>query len=249
MVAAGHWHFTGGGPSLNGIPLSNTAGWALVALVIMVALVRLPERSPRLVDDRVPIVLFLWTYASSVLGAAAFFHRPGAALAGGVAMGIPVALLVRSRQLSAGPVREVLTVLTVAGPDAAWTLTVQSASNVRPARRPPQLPRGASTAERDSVLLALRDEAHRAGPCLAASAGQIAVPNVEFVVLDDDSSDATVELVASALGGDTRLRLIRGHGDPPPGSRQAMGLRPPRVGSGSALDRARVSRRRRGART
>jgi putative membrane protein len=105
MVAAGRWHFTGGGPSLNGIPLSNTAGWALVALVIMAGLVRLPERSPRPVDDRVPVALFLWTYVSSVLGAAVFFHQPGAALAGGLVMGIPVVLLARSQQLqqSAGP--------------------------------------------------------------------------------------------------------------------------------------------------
>jgi uncharacterized membrane protein len=105
MVAAGHWHFTGGGPALNGIPLSNTAGWALVALVIMAALVRIPEPSVRPVDDPVPMALFLWTYASSVLGAAVFFHRPGAALAGGLAMGVPVALLARARQRgrSSGP--------------------------------------------------------------------------------------------------------------------------------------------------
>jgi putative membrane protein len=104
MVAAGHWRFTGGAPSLNGIPLSNTAGWAIVAVVIMAALVRLPHPGPRLVDDRVPIALFLWTYGSCVLGAAAFFHQPGAALAGGLVMGIPVALLVRGRrrQLFAG---------------------------------------------------------------------------------------------------------------------------------------------------
>jgi putative membrane protein len=97
MVAAGHWHFTGDGPRLNAIPLSNTAGWSLVALVIMAGLVRLEERVPRPVDDRVPLALFLWTYASSVLAAAAFFHQPGAALAGGLVMGIPVALLARSR--------------------------------------------------------------------------------------------------------------------------------------------------------
>ena len=35
MVAAGHWRFTGGGPRINAIPLSNTLGWSLVALVIM----------------------------------------------------------------------------------------------------------------------------------------------------------------------------------------------------------------------
>ncbi len=47
-------------------------------------------------DDRVPLALYLWTYASSLLAAAAFFHQPGAALAGGLVMGVPVALLARS---------------------------------------------------------------------------------------------------------------------------------------------------------
>lgn len=103
MVAAGHWRFTGGGPRINAIPLTNTLGWSLVALVIMAGLTRLPRRTERPVDDRVPIGLYLWTYASSVLAAAAFFHQPGAALAGGIAMGLPVALLARSRRRLAEP--------------------------------------------------------------------------------------------------------------------------------------------------
>jgi uncharacterized membrane protein len=103
MVAAGHWRFTGGGPRINAIPLTNTLGWSLVALVIMAALVRLPQRSIRPVDDLVPVGLYLWTYTSSVLAAVAFFHQPGAALAGGIAMGIPVTLLARSRRRGVQP--------------------------------------------------------------------------------------------------------------------------------------------------
>lgn len=104
MVAAGHWRFTGDGPTVNGIPLSNALGWVAVALVVMVLLVRLPVRllvrvprqpAPR-PDDRVPIGLYLWTYASSVLAAVAFFHRPGVALIGALGMGLPVALLLRA---------------------------------------------------------------------------------------------------------------------------------------------------------
>jgi uncharacterized membrane protein len=100
MVAAGHWRFTGEGPRLNGVPVSNTFGWAIVALVIMAGLTRLamrPVRPVRPIDDRIPLGLYLWTYASSVLAAAVFFHQPGAALAGGLIMGIPVLLLARSR--------------------------------------------------------------------------------------------------------------------------------------------------------
>jgi uncharacterized membrane protein len=103
MVAAGHWHFSGAGPTLNAIPVSNTVGWGIVALVIMTGLVSLPERPTGSVDDRVPIALYLWTYASSVLAAAVFFHQPGAAVAGGLVMGIPVALLIRRRARRAAP--------------------------------------------------------------------------------------------------------------------------------------------------
>jgi carotene biosynthesis associated membrane protein len=85
MVAAHHWTWHQGGPSLNGIPLTNTAGWLAVGLVLMALLSRLPQRE---VDDRVPQGLFLWTYASSVLANAAFFGRPGVALVGGLAMGL-----------------------------------------------------------------------------------------------------------------------------------------------------------------
>jgi carotene biosynthesis associated membrane protein len=93
MVAAHHWVWQQGGPSLNGIPLTNTAGWLAVGLVLMALLSRLPQREA---DDRVPRGLFLWTYASSVLANAAFFGRPGVALAGGLAMGlvaVPLLLL------------------------------------------------------------------------------------------------------------------------------------------------------------
>ena len=82
MVAAGHWHFTAHGPYVNGIPLTNTAGWVVVSVTIMALLSRLPER-PRgqqvSRDDRAALGLYLWTYASSVLAAAVFFDRPGGA--------------------------------------------------------------------------------------------------------------------------------------------------------------------------
>jgi hypothetical protein len=99
----------------------------------------------------------------------------------------------------------------------AWALTIQTALNGRLLRRAPQLPPEALSAERVSVLLPLRDEALRAERCLAALGCQIAVPDVEFVVLDDDSHDATADVVSSVLGDDSRLRLIRGQGDPPSG--------------------------------
>jgi len=85
MVAAGHWHWRYADPGLNGVPLSNTLGWLGVAIAMMALLGRLPQQEA---DDRVPAVLFLWTYASAVLANAVFFDRPGVALAGGLGMGL-----------------------------------------------------------------------------------------------------------------------------------------------------------------
>lgn len=104
MVAAGHWRWSDPSPALPGvpgIPLSNYAGWLLVATVMMLVLDRAVPRDDRRVDDRVPVALYLWTYASSVLGNLAFFGRPSVALVGGVVMGtvaVPLAVSVwRSR--------------------------------------------------------------------------------------------------------------------------------------------------------
>ena len=89
MVAEGYWRWddpTPALPGVPGIPLSNYAGWLLVSAVLMGLLgLALPDRSA---DDGVPAVLFLWTYASSVLANAVFFDRPGVAFAGGIAMGV-----------------------------------------------------------------------------------------------------------------------------------------------------------------
>jgi uncharacterized membrane protein len=106
MVAAGHWRFTGAGPTVNAIPASNAIGWLAVSLIIMLLLVHLPERARPAddrPDDRLPLGLYLWTYASSVLAAAAFFHETGVAVVGGLVMGIPAALLLRSRPGKARP--------------------------------------------------------------------------------------------------------------------------------------------------
>jgi carotene biosynthesis associated membrane protein len=97
MVAAGQWRWAHPSPGLHGIPLTNTAGWLLVSLALMALLSRLPhddERGEH--DDRVPAGLFLWTWLSGVLAAAAFFGTPGVALTGGLAMGVVAVPYARS---------------------------------------------------------------------------------------------------------------------------------------------------------
>ncbi|MGI8576237.1 MAG: carotenoid biosynthesis protein [Egibacteraceae bacterium] len=96
MVAAGHWRWAPSSPALLGVPLSNFAAWALIASVMMALLWRAGRRDER-VADRLPLGLYLWTYASSVLAHAAFFNLPGSALVGGLGMGAIVLALVARR--------------------------------------------------------------------------------------------------------------------------------------------------------
>ncbi|HEV2087327.1 MAG TPA: carotenoid biosynthesis protein [Cryptosporangiaceae bacterium] len=91
MVDAGHWAWTGGGPALPGvpgIPVTNYAGWLFVGLVMMALLAAVvPAGSPDS-GDRPMLVVYLWTYASSVLAHAVFFDLPASAAWGGLAMGL-----------------------------------------------------------------------------------------------------------------------------------------------------------------
>ncbi|MBF9130621.1 glycosyltransferase, partial [Plantactinospora sp. S1510] len=80
-------------------------------------------------------------------------------------------------------------------------------------RRPPGT---ATTDEPVAVLLPLRDEATRVGPCLRALLAQRDVPRLEIVVLDDGSTDGTADVVRAITADDPRVRLITGR-PPPPG--------------------------------
>ncbi|WP_235900719.1 carotenoid biosynthesis protein [Lolliginicoccus suaedae] len=74
MVTAGYWTWCAEGPALPGfpIPLSNYAGWALVALCITLLLAvtdRAPSPTPRtrMRRDAAPLALFAWTWLGSAL--------------------------------------------------------------------------------------------------------------------------------------------------------------------------------------
>ncbi|GHH39844.1 carotenoid biosynthesis protein [Lentzea cavernae] len=95
MVDAGHWEWAAPFPALpgvDGVPLTNYAGWLLVAVLMMAALHRSVGR-PRVsreLDLRAgpAPVLYLWTYGSSVWAHAAFFGRPAVSLVAGLLMGL-----------------------------------------------------------------------------------------------------------------------------------------------------------------
>jgi putative membrane protein len=88
MTGDGYWTFTDPQatalPNVPDVPLSNFAGWYLVAFAMMLVLDRLPRRTA---PDGQPAVLFLWTYVSSVVANLFFFDKPWVAVYGGVAMG------------------------------------------------------------------------------------------------------------------------------------------------------------------
>jgi uncharacterized membrane protein len=97
MVAAGHWTWLQRAPHLPGVPdvpLTNYAGWLVVAVLMSVALQAvLPDEAG---DDRWPLAFYVWTWASSALALAAFLGEPAAAAWTAVAMGVVAVPLARS---------------------------------------------------------------------------------------------------------------------------------------------------------
>ena len=84
-----------------------------------------------------------------------------------------------------------------------------------PDRLPPAapLPPGRAPRPVTSVLVPARDEAHRLPATLA---GLLAQDVTEIIVLDDQSRDATADVVRRAGQTDPRVRFVRGT-PPPPG--------------------------------
>lgn len=92
MVAAGHWQWQQPGPTLAGIPLVNYAGWLATSLAVQALVV---PALPVARDDRVPVLLYLWTWVGSVVAHLFFLGTPLVAVTGGVGMGAVVLLLWR----------------------------------------------------------------------------------------------------------------------------------------------------------
>jgi len=91
---------------------------------------------------------------------------------------------------------------------AVGALTAHTVVNARALRRPADPP--SMVDEKVAVLLPVRDEAARVGPCVTALLAQEGVPGLEIVVLDDGSTDGTAGVVRATAAGDGRLRLVAG---------------------------------------
>ena len=100
------------------------------------------------------------------------------------------------------------TALARSGALLATAGAVHAAVNARALRVPPTQP--VPITERVSLLLPVRDEAHRVGPCLRSLLDQRRVPDLEVLVIDDGSSDGTADVVRAVAGDDPRVRLLSG---------------------------------------
>ncbi|WP_261566344.1 glycosyltransferase [Frankia gtarii] len=94
---------------------------------------------------------------------------------------------------------------------ASAGIAVHTVVNARLLRVAP--PAGA-VAERVSVILPVRDEAARLDGTLAALLAARGIPDLEIVVYDDDSTDATGRLLAGWAQRDRRIVALRGAGPP-----------------------------------
>ena len=95
MVGDGHWtwaHPTPSLPGVDGIPLTNFAGWLAVgALMMLVLTALLPRDDPhRPADESLPASLLVWTWLGYVLGNLFWFGTTSVALVGGALLGLLV---------------------------------------------------------------------------------------------------------------------------------------------------------------
>lgn len=63
-------------------------------------------------------------------------------------------------------------------------------------------------AESITVIVPMRNEAENVADCIAALKMQQGVDNVHFIVVNDSSTDSTLELIAQAVLGDSRFTVI-----------------------------------------
>ncbi len=92
MVDAGRWAFAsarGALPGVPGVPLTNYAGWLLVAPLVVAALDRVVP-GPATRGEAAPATLLAWTWLGSTVANIWFFHRPWVGVWGGAAMAVTV---------------------------------------------------------------------------------------------------------------------------------------------------------------
>lgn len=104
--------------------------------------------------------------------------------------------------------RHLATIAVATGSVRAARYAARIAYNARAVRVPSDAPPAA--AERVSVLMPARNEAHRISPGVRTLLAQRDVPDLEIIILDDSSTDGTADVIREAAAGDARVRVIPG---------------------------------------
>lgn len=104
--------------------------------------------------------------------------------------------------------------LVTGGSLAAGALAVHTAVNLRLLRSPAA--DGSTRPDRVSILIPARDEEDHIEATVRSALAQEGLTDLEVLVLDDGSQDATADLVAAIAATDRRLRLISGGDDAVP---------------------------------
>src|SRR3954453_10490773 len=104
---------------------------------------------------------------------------------------------------------ETMNVLAVVLDLAVGVMLLHSLGNAALLGRPA---RGAAVEERVSMLLPVRDEAHRVMPTLQSLLNQQDLADADILVYDDGSADGTADVVRTIGGG--RVQLLAGDGLP-----------------------------------
>lgn len=102
--------------------------------------------------------------------------------------------------------------LVAVGSAGATVATLHSVVNAALLRRPDRETGAGRTPV--SVLLPVRDEAHRVEPCLRSLLAQDPRDVPEILVLDDGSIDGTADVVRRVTDGDPRVRVLTGSNPP-----------------------------------
>lgn len=105
--------------------------------------------------------------------------------------------------------------LAQAGASASVALLAHTIVNLALVRSP-RPDASLRVTERVSILIPMRNEAHRLRPCVESVLAQAGLDNAEVVILDDGSDDGTGDLVRAIVGDDPRVRVISGGDGPLP---------------------------------
>ncbi len=99
MVREGYWRWSGQG-IWRSVPLSNFAGWLVVSFGILAVVDLIAPPGPSTEAGLFLVAVYTWWAVMETIGFVVFFGDPVIGLVGGLAMGVPTALV--SRRLLAG---------------------------------------------------------------------------------------------------------------------------------------------------